>query len=559
MADYSSYLQNNSPKNTATHTTASYGKASTAPTVTTTLGTTDYTGNNPYAGAKTNDYNPDTVTAPTFAKSNTQTGTTNYTPNQVDARYSSFLEKQYSGGGSLPTNEAGQTAYDLQRGMVKSDVEQARTAREDALRRTLANMGLQDSGIALKQGRMLNADLERESGRRMAGIDAEELQAKERQATRLGEQAFSAEQGALGRETQRELTYAGLSLQEKSLFEQARQFDTRQEFESWATTQGLNQQEKDRIFTAIQNDKDRTLKGELTYADLNQRDRALAQEATQFADRMEFDAWAKQSDIDQNTADRIWQTVENEKSRENDLNLITQKLVASLTTMNYESAVAERTENRKVKAEYYYSLGAAGGMDAEALAKLEANDPTAAMAYKAGQAGQSLQDVQRDIEMQDKYISAFLTSFDPNSAAFQGAVTDFFSKMGVEAPEGLGTGGNNLYGAATKSIDDVKYTDIRGSSAPGSPNYQQYKAVYDRATEWMPQFKRDTEGMNSVNFVDVPEANSYFKLNGKLYYVVTPKLREYGRSGINSQRFDAYDVETGKLVPIDTLQLQGGK
>jgi hypothetical protein len=254
----------------------------------------------------------------------------------------------------------------------------------------------------------MQADLERESGRQLSGIATEELQAKERQRERLGAQAFQAEQGTLERETQKELTYAGLSLDERKMFESARQFD----------------------------------------------------------DRLQFDAWAKERDLDEKTADRIWQTVENEKSREHDVKLIAENLVRSLTEKDYDAAIAERTQVRNSKAEYYHSLGLSGEeMDPAELDKLKKNDPLAYNSYMAGKSGKSIEDVKRGFEREDRYLGAFLTSFDPKSPAFQTAITRLFSGWGVDTIEPE-EGDESLYQQATGKIDYTKITK-------GDPAYQE--------------------------------------------------------------------------------------
>jgi len=53
----------------------------------------------------------------------------------------------------------------------------------------------------------------------------------------------------------------------------------------------------------------------IAFANLSQEDKRLAQEGSQFATRQEFDKWALTKQLDDKTADRVWQGIENEKDR----------------------------------------------------------------------------------------------------------------------------------------------------------------------------------------------------------------------------------------------------
>jgi hypothetical protein len=53
----------------------------------------------------------------------------------------------------------------------------------------------------------------------------------------------------------------------------------------------------------------------IAFADLDQKDRALAQEAYQFGSKQDFDKWALEKNLDNETAQRVWQSVENTKQQ----------------------------------------------------------------------------------------------------------------------------------------------------------------------------------------------------------------------------------------------------
>ena len=53
----------------------------------------------------------------------------------------------------------------------------------------------------------------------------------------------------------------------------------------------------------------------IAFANLAQQDKALAQDAMQFTSKQDFDKWALEKNLDENTKTRIWQATENEKER----------------------------------------------------------------------------------------------------------------------------------------------------------------------------------------------------------------------------------------------------
>jgi hypothetical protein len=128
-------------------------------------------------------------------------------------------------------------------------------------------------------------------------------------------QAETRRQNAVGNV----LAMEGLGSQErqadKSLLESARQFNTRQEFETWATKEGWNQDAINRAWQSNETALERTSREGVAFAGLNLEEKRLAQEGSQFTSRLDFDRWATQAGLDDVAAGRIWQSIENDRDR----------------------------------------------------------------------------------------------------------------------------------------------------------------------------------------------------------------------------------------------------
>jgi len=106
---------------------------------------------------------------------------------------------------------------------------------------------------------------------------------------------------------------AQMGQQERQIAESARQFDTRQEFETWATREGYSQDAIARGWQAEEAGKERTSREGVAFAGLSLDEKRMAQEGSQFASKLDFDKWALGKNLDNETATRLWQSIENEK------------------------------------------------------------------------------------------------------------------------------------------------------------------------------------------------------------------------------------------------------
>jgi hypothetical protein len=159
----------------------------------------------------------------------------------------------------------------------------------------------------------------------------EEQQAQARQQNAVGNLLAMEGLGEQGRGTDaqnalaargQDITVRGQDIQErqanKSLAESARQFNTRQDFEAWATKGGWDQDAiarawqsgenaADRSLTASEGSLDRALDRYLGEGQLDIDRGQLAETIRQFDGKIAFDTWATQAGLDDNAAARVWE------------------------------------------------------------------------------------------------------------------------------------------------------------------------------------------------------------------------------------------------------------
>jgi len=430
---------------------------------------------NPYAGAL-----GQTQTSAVYSpyasyiagnKSTFQPGTVdygkNYTSSTVNPMYGDYLAKLYGGKGGLPTDAQGRTQYDLAKERLNQEMTDKQKQQDEALRARASLHGMAGSGVEEKGSRNLAAAIAGETAKGLTDISKEELAAQLQQQQQLGAQAFSAEQATQGQNVTRELHYADLTGQELQLAENSRQFDNKQDFDAWATSAGLDDKTKERIWQANENNKSLSLQGELHYADLNEDDKKLAEQARQFDNKEAFDTWAKKMDLDNNQADRIWQASENEANRTADINKIAVTLFADIQRKDYDQYLADKTFKRDNKIKTYGNLGQSGDWQGiyndpamtamgeyAVLQILKSYDPDAYDAYTLGKSGKSVQDMIDQNARDDQELTAFITSFDPTSSGFYDAVSTIFDRVSSGEPiYNKKTDASGVYGSnATDNI-----------------------------------------------------------------------------------------------------------
>jgi hypothetical protein len=320
-----------------------------------------------YSGYLSNYYKKPSYNRDTYNQTRTAAPTTTAAPTNVNyggardygsyarqnstGMYGDYLKREYADPTKLATNEKGETAYDMQRQRVTGDVEAERARQQEDLQRKLAASGMQDSGLAFKQNRMLAKDLGEYGGRQKSDIAIEEMSARERQATRLGEQAFSSEEAG------------------KDRAESQRQFDSDQN-----------------LRVALQGN-------------------ANAMRAWTEGNKQAFDTWIEENNINKDDADRFWDTEMGERDIESNLS-------QALATRDFEDYIAAGAEGRKNKTSYYFTSGQAGSMSEEDIAALQESDPNAYYAYRAGQEGKTVEQAEADNQFRDSIRDSLIVNAD---------------------------------------------------------------------------------------------------------------------------------------------------
>jgi hypothetical protein len=135
----------------------------------------------------------------------------------------------------------------------------------------------------------------------------------------------SGEKG-LDRELNWAVAQGEIKMEEKKLVENARQFNTQQDFNKWALEQGWNQDAIDRAwktseriasqeFTATEATLDRQLQKDIADGNITVEMAKLAQQASQFNTQLEWEKEATRLGLDMETAKMAWQTSENNIGR----------------------------------------------------------------------------------------------------------------------------------------------------------------------------------------------------------------------------------------------------
>lgn len=238
--------------------------------------------------------------------------------------------------------------FDAQANEAREAMKMGQALRAKQIREGLMNTGMRDTGAFLQQGiadparqdererysfeRGLTSDRGRlgmqqqQAGQQAAqgllglqqaghqfgaNLGLQQAQMAQKERMQAADIASREKLGFAGLESSEKIAFAGLDVDKQRLAQDAMQFDSKLDFDRWAVQQNLNENDKQRIWEATQNEKSRELSRETLYANLSLEDRKLAQQAEQFTSRLDFDRWATQAGLDDAAATRIWQSKEN--------------------------------------------------------------------------------------------------------------------------------------------------------------------------------------------------------------------------------------------------------
>lgn len=129
------------------------------------------------------------------------------------------------------------------------------------------------------------------------------------------QRAWQSQESSLQRASTEKLGMADLSLRERSLMQDASQFQDDLSFKKYATDRGYTDAEAQRAWQATQNEKEITSREKLGFADLSVREKQLAQAGAQFKDELAFKKYATDAGFTDAEAQRVWQSQESSLQR----------------------------------------------------------------------------------------------------------------------------------------------------------------------------------------------------------------------------------------------------
>lgn len=147
---------------------------------------------------------------------------------------------------------------------------------------------------------------------------------------------------------QLELGWAGLNQDERKMYQEAQKFDNELTFKEWATKGGWDEAAADRVWKSLENDK--TIGVE--YAKLDVEKQKLYQQASQFKDELSWKTWATQGGWDEETASRVWQSKENDKTIKSNENIAGMRETGDNTRLMATLKSNEGIEAARVELQY---------------------------------------------------------------------------------------------------------------------------------------------------------------------------------------------------------------
>lgn len=210
----------------------------------------------------------------------------------LDANTRATLEKSALSGRGRTGQLTGDLVNYMQQSAIpaKMDLEanlQANRMKDDAQRAQAA------------QGNLLGlANLESQEKLGLAGISSQE---------KMQDKDITSKE---------KLGFADLSIREKSLAQEGANFKDELAFKKYATDRGFTDAEAARAWQSREAEKEIASREKVSFAQLSQQEKELAQKAKETTDRLAWDKEALRLGLDDKTADRVWQGAENQKERE---------------------------------------------------------------------------------------------------------------------------------------------------------------------------------------------------------------------------------------------------
>lgn len=210
--------------------------------------------------------------------------------------------------------------FDAQANEARESMIAGQAYREKAIREGLLGQGLGETGRYLEEGIIAPAQekqREREAFERGLTSDKAMLGMQQQQA---GQAAAS---NLLGLQQTGQAQNADLALREREMVNSAMQFTSKQDFDKWAILAGFDENERARAWQSAENAKGISSTEKMFFANLSLDEQKFYEDARQFNTKMDFDKWALEQGLAENERQRIWQAVQNDKELANRVEIAT--------------------------------------------------------------------------------------------------------------------------------------------------------------------------------------------------------------------------------------------
>lgn len=120
-------------------------------------------------------------------------------------------------------------------------------------------------------------------------------------------------EGAASRASAEKIAFAGLTQRENEVAQQAAQAKDRLEFDKLTLSSNLSEAEKDRVWSAVQQGQEIASREKIAFAGLSVQQSELAQQAMLAKDRLDFDKLTLSSNLSEAEKNRVWNAVQQQQ------------------------------------------------------------------------------------------------------------------------------------------------------------------------------------------------------------------------------------------------------
>lgn len=308
--------------------------------------------------------------------------------------------------------------YDLLRQQIQADQARTNQSQMEQLKQQLVSRGL-GQGTAFGEKSLMKAQIEanRTQANRLGQVDVAQAQAEEARRAQQEQNRFQASESDLDRLLQRDVEQGRLSQADKELALNATQFSDKMSFDAWAKDQDYTEEERSRAWQGAQN--------------ANQR-------AFQASERQA----SQQGEFEQ-------QTTEREASQA--FQTATQSMLNDFQTnrMRLQDQIDDKNKIEQIMSDAAFKKGANNALTADEIAKLT---PLEQAAYSAGSQGKTYEDYQTSRDADISYRNALIAQIDPDDPYFKEQLKEIFYGISFVKPATVGSTSSSGSSSGTTDI-----------------------------------------------------------------------------------------------------------